>query len=100
MAEDKPLHPELTFKHISVHMVHILARLQAKRLVQQQLHDEGVRVSLVKPREISERATAYLATHPEVWRVALERAHRIDDAEGRKKEKQKLRREELARRSV
>ena len=30
-----PLAP--TFKHISVHMIHILARLQAKRLVQGQL---------------------------------------------------------------
>jgi len=46
----KPLNPSLTFKHISVHMVHILARLQAKRLVQDQLRSEGVRLSLVSPR--------------------------------------------------
>jgi hypothetical protein len=97
MAEDKPLHPELTFKRISVHMVHILARLQAKRLVQDQLRAQGRRISLVPPREVQERATAYLAQHPEVWRVALERAHRIDDAEGQKKARQKLRREQLAR---
>jgi hypothetical protein len=97
MAEDKPLHPELTCKHISVHMVHILARLQAKRLVQDQLRAQGRRISLVPPREVQERATAYLAQHPEVWRVALERAHRIDDAEGQKKARQKLRREQLAR---
>jgi hypothetical protein len=32
-----PLNPEHTFTHISVHMIYILARLQAKRLVQEQL---------------------------------------------------------------
>ena len=92
-----PLNPTLTFKHISVHMVHVLARLQAKRLVQEQLRNAGVRVSLVPPREVAEKATAYLAEHPELWSSALARAHLIDDAEGRKKEKRKLRREQLAR---
>jgi protein involved in temperature-dependent protein secretion len=96
---NKPLPPP-TFKHISVHMVHILARLQAKRLVQQQLRDQGVRVSLVKPSEVQERATAYLAQHPEVWRLALDRAHQLDEIEGQRKDRQKLRREQLARRSV
>jgi hypothetical protein len=90
---DEPLNP---FKHIRVGMVHVLARLQAKRLVQEQLRNAGVRVSLVPPREISERATAYLHGHPELWRDALVRAHLIDEAEGRKKEKRKLRREQLA----
>ena len=92
-----PLNPTLTFKHISVHMVHVLARLQAKRLVQEQLRNAGVRVSLVSPREIAEKATAYLAEHPEVWSSALARAHLIDDAEGQRKARQKLRREQLAR---
>ena len=97
-----PLNPTLTFKHISVHMVHILARLQAKRLVQEQLRNAGVRLTLVPPREVNERATAYLHDHPEIWREALARAHLIDDAEGQRKEKRKLRRAQLAllRRSV
>ena len=77
MATDIPLNPTLTFKHISVHMVHILARLAAKRLVQEQLRAEGVRLSLVKPREVNERATTYLHDHPEVWSLALQRAHQI-----------------------
>src|SRR6516162_4446969 len=94
---DQSLPLPTTFKHISVHMIHILARLQAKRLVQEQLRNEGVRVSLVPPREVAEKATAYLAEHPELWSSALARAHLIDDAEGRKKEKRKLRREQLAR---
>jgi hypothetical protein len=94
---NKPLHPDFTFKHISVHIIHVLARLQAKRLVQEQLRNEGRRITLVSPREISERATAYLSQHPEVWREAINRAHLIDEIEGRKKEKRKLRREQLAR---
>ena len=86
-----------TFKHISVHMVHILARMMAKKAVQQELRDQGVRVTLVPPREINERATAYLRDHVEIWKEALARAHRLDDAEGRRKDRQKLRREQLAR---
>src|SRR6516165_8432550 len=94
---DQSLPLPTTFKHIFVHMIHILARLQTKRLVQDQLRAEGVRVSLVPPREVQERATAYLAQHPEVWREAIARAHLIDEAEGQKKARQKLRREQLAR---
>ena len=67
----------------------------AKKAVQQELRDQGVRVSLVPPRVISEKATDYLATHREIWKEALRRAHLIDDAEGVKKEKRKLRREQL-----
>jgi hypothetical protein len=92
-----PLNPETTFTHISVHCVSVLARLAAKRAVQEQLHAEGVRVSLVKPADISAKAQVYLQSHPELYREALERAHLIDEAEGQKKVKRKLRREQLAR---
>ena len=70
-----------TFTHISVHMIHILARLQAKRLVQDQLRAEGIRLSLVSPREVQERATAYLAQRPDLWKEAIARAHRLDEME-------------------
>src|SRR6516165_2372825 len=85
-----------TFTHISVHMVHVLARLRAKRLVQEQLRNEGVRLSLVPPREINERATAYLRDHVEVWKEAIARAHKLDEMEGQRKDRQRLRREQLA----
>jgi hypothetical protein len=78
-------------------MIHILARLQAKRLVQEQLRAEGIRLCLVPSREINERATALLAQHPEVWKEAIVRAHKLDELEGQRKEKRKLRREQLAR---
>jgi hypothetical protein len=97
MAANIPLNPETTFKHISVHVIHILARLQARRLVQEQLRGEGVRASQVSPREVQERATALLHDHPEIWKEALDRAHKLDEMEGQKKARRKLRREQLAR---
>jgi hypothetical protein len=54
-----------------------LARLAAKRAVQDQLRAQGVRVSLVLPRDIAEKASAYLAAHPELYRQASERAQRM-----------------------
>jgi hypothetical protein len=66
-----------TFQPISASAVHVLARLAAKKAVQEQLRAEGVRVSLVKPAEISARANEYLSQHPELYREARERAQRL-----------------------
>jgi len=46
-------------------------------------------------RQINELATQYLHDHPECWRAALTQAHRIDDKEGVRKARQRLRREQL-----
>jgi hypothetical protein len=40
-----------------------LARMAARRAVQEQLRADGVRVTLVKPAEISAKAQVYLADH-------------------------------------
>ena len=70
--------PKLTeFRPISVSAVHVLARLAARRAVQEELRSQGVRVSLVKPADISVRANEYLSQHPELYRAALERAQRL-----------------------
>ena len=69
--------PQSTFQPISASAVHVLARMAARRAVQEQLRSQGVRVTLVKPAEISARARVYLADHPELYRVALERAQRL-----------------------
>jgi hypothetical protein len=45
--------------------------------VKEQLRDQGVRVSLVPIREITERAQQYLAEHPELFDQARERALRL-----------------------
>jgi hypothetical protein len=74
-----------TFQPISASAVHVLARLAARTAVQEQLRAQGVRVSLVKPAEISVKAQAYLQSHPELYREALERAQRLGLYEKRRR---------------
>jgi hypothetical protein len=57
--------------------VAIFARQAAKRAVQDQLRDRGLRISLVQPAEIMRLATEYLASHPELYHQALERANEL-----------------------
>jgi hypothetical protein len=64
------------FKSAS-HAINYCARSIAKNAVKEQLHAQGVRVTLVKPAEIAERAAVYLADHPETYTLALERAKRL-----------------------
>ena len=66
-----------TFHPISASAVHVLARMAARRAVQEELRSQGVRVSLVKPAEISAKAQVYLQSHPELFKEALERAQRL-----------------------
>ena len=75
---DNSLHqaPE-PFQPISRSAICILARLAAKRAVTEELRAQGVRVSLVKPAEISVKAQAYLQSHPELIDAARERAQRL-----------------------
>ena len=78
--------PQLnTFRPISASAVHVLARLAARKAVQEELRSQGVRVSLVKPSEISVKAQAYLQSHPELYREALERAQRLGMYEKRRR---------------
>jgi hypothetical protein len=70
--------PKLTeFRPISVSAVHVLARLAARRAVQEELRSQGVRVSLVKPAEIAEKAKAYLDANPRLYEEAYSRAWRM-----------------------
>ena len=73
------------FQPVSASAVHVLARLAARKAVQEQLRSQGERVSLVKPAEISVKAQAYLADHPELYRAALERAQRLGLYEKRRR---------------
>ena len=65
------------FQPISALAVHVLARMAARGAVTEQLRADGVRVTLVKPAEISAKAQVYLADHPELYQEALERALRM-----------------------
>jgi hypothetical protein len=77
MAIKEPITTPDTFQPISASAVHVLARMAARRAIQEELRSQGVRVSLVKPAEISVRANEYLSQHPELYREALERAQRM-----------------------
>ena len=66
-----------TFQPVSASAVYVLARMATRRAITEQLKAAGVRVSLVKPAEISVRANEYLSQHPELYREALERAQRL-----------------------
>ena len=81
----------VTFQPISATAVHVLARLAARRAVQDQLRADGVRVTLVKPAEISAKAQVYLEQHPELFKEALARAQRMaEEDELRKARRRKL----------
>ena len=64
-------------KHIGTSAINVLARLAAKNAVKEQMRGEGIRMTLVPPRVIAEKASAYLEQHPELYRQALERAKRM-----------------------
>jgi hypothetical protein len=74
-----------TFQPVSASAVHVLARLAARKAAQEQLRAEGVRVSLVRPAEISAKAQVYLSQHPELYQEALERAQRLGLFEKRRR---------------
>jgi hypothetical protein len=66
-----------SFSHIGTHAINVLARLAAKRAVQDELRSQGVRVTLVRPAEITERAKAYLEANPHLYEEALQRAWKL-----------------------
>ena len=65
--------------------VHVAARAIAKRAIVQELREQGVRVTLVRPAVINEKATVYIANHPEIWALAVERARKIEKMEEARK---------------
>jgi hypothetical protein len=66
-----------SFEHISICAVKVLARLAAKKAVEAELRGKGVRVSLIRPAEISVQTNAYLAANPQLFDEARERAARF-----------------------
>jgi hypothetical protein len=66
-----------SFKPIGTHAISILARLAARNAVKQELRDQAIRPSTVKPAEISERAKAYLDANPHLYEEAYSRAWRM-----------------------
>ena len=66
-----------SFQLVGTSAVKVLARLAAQNIIKEQLRDQGVRLTLVPIREITERAQVYLEQHPELYQQALERAREM-----------------------
>ena len=57
--------------------VMLFARLAAKNAVKDEMRAQGIRMTLVLPAIIAEKAREYLDTHRELYQLALERAKRL-----------------------
>jgi hypothetical protein len=66
-----------SFKLVGNHAINVLARLAAKNAIKEQMRGEGVRMTLVPPRVIAEKAQRYLEQHPELFKDAYARAKRM-----------------------
>jgi len=62
------------FQHLGAVAVNVLARLEAKKEVKEQLRAQGIRLTYVPAREIVARTKAHLEAHPELYEQALQRA--------------------------
>jgi hypothetical protein len=66
-----------SFSHIGIGAINVLARLAARKAVQDELRSQGVRVTLVRPADIAEKAKAYLEANPHLYVEARQRAVRM-----------------------
>jgi hypothetical protein len=66
-----------SFSPIGISAVKTLARLAAKRAVQANLRDQGIRLTTYPYAEVMRLAAEYLANHPELYVAAHERAKRM-----------------------
>ena len=83
MMANRSLSPKQIAEITQLHRqaVMTLARLAAKRAVQAQLRDQGVRLTTYPYAELMRQAAEYLDKHPELYQQASERAKRMT-AEG------------------
>lgn len=65
---------------IGISAVKTLARLAAKRAVQQTLRDQGIRVTTYPYADLMRQSAEYLDNHPELYVAASERAKRMTAA--------------------
>ena len=62
------------FEHLGAVAVNVLARLEAKKQVKEQLRAQCIRLTYVPAREIVAQTKRYLEAHPELYEQALQRA--------------------------
>jgi|SRR6516225_9579277 hypothetical protein len=61
-----------SFSHIGHHAINVLARLEARKAVKEQMRQQGVK--FYKHAELLRQASESLAQHPELYELALARA--------------------------
>jgi len=59
------------FQHLGAVAVNVLARLDAKKQVKEQLRAQGIRLTYVPAREIVAQTRRYLEAHPELYERAM-----------------------------
>ena len=74
-----------SFEHIPGFAINVLARLEAKKAVKEQLRARGIRLTYVPAREIVARTKAHLEAHPELYEEAMATAWALaaKDQQGR-----------------
>ena len=84
------------------HLIWMMARSSARKVVEQRMRDEGQRMSLVPIRIIMEEAQAYLQSHPELVEQAIERVRNVAGfrtlAESEARDRARKRKREMKRR--
>ena len=59
------------------HLISVLARSSARRVVEERMRAEGVRLSVTPLRIIMEEANEYLKAHPELVAQAIETVRKV-----------------------
>ena len=84
------------------HLIWVLARSSARRVVEQRMRDEGVRLSTTPIRIINEEAGAYLRDHPELVQQAIATVRNVPQfrtlAEREARDRARKRKQEMKRR--
>ena len=84
------------------HLISVLARSSARKVVEERLRSEGVRVSTTPIRIIMEKADAYLRDHPELVQQAIETVRKVPQfrtlAEREARDRARKRKQEMKRR--
>ena len=84
------------------HLISVLARSSARRVVEQRMQDEGVRLSLTPIRIIMQEADEYLKAHPELVQQAIATVRNVSGfrtlAEREARDRARKRKQEIKRR--
>ena len=100
VTPEPSIHDYPMFNHPA--LISGLARSSARKVVEERLRSEGVRVSTTPIRIIMEEANEYLKAHPELVAQAIETVRKVPQlrtlAEGEARDRARKRKQEVKRR--